>query len=366
MSRLLLVDTSDRLPGLLPLHGWSALVSSDLVLVSSTDHPFVGDLEMADLPVEVLGRDRVQSMAGLDLLAAGGDPERAAWGRAVADRVEETGGDVAWLRGPGDGDADLHAMAMEAAQRSLEVEVVYFGAEPRGAALLDLVGVMARLRGPGGCPWDREQDHASLGAYAVEEVYELLEAIHSGDPEAVREELGDVLLQVVFHAQIATDDATFDVDDVARGIADKLVRRHPHVFADGDARTPDQVSLRWDELKAEEKPDRDGPFDGVPTALPALQLVEKYQRRAARAGVDDVDPGQAAAGVRDALAAVQDGSDSSRTAGVGDLLAAVVALARAYDVDPEAALRGSAHRYRERVEAAVSAAPDAPRGHTGG
>ncbi|MDP8977217.1 MAG: MazG family protein, partial [Actinomycetota bacterium] len=146
------------------------------------------------------------------------------------------------------------------------------------------MAVEERLRGPGGCPWDREQSHRSLARYAVEEVYELLEAIEDDDSDAIREELGDVLLQVVFHAQIAQDEGRFTIDDVARGIVDKLVRRHPHVFSDAQVSGADEVIANWDRLKRDEKP-RAGVFEGVPAALPALQYAATLLRRAAEAGV---------------------------------------------------------------------------------
>ena len=147
---------------------------------------------------------------------------------------------------------------------------------------------MDRLRSPGGCPWDAEQTHASLAPYAVEEAYELAEAATTAplDRAHLREELGDLLLQVVFHARVAQEDPydPFDLDDVARGIAEKLRRRHPHVFADGDAQTPQQVVDRWEELKAAEKPERTGLFDGVPAGMPALERAAKYVARLDRAG----------------------------------------------------------------------------------
>jgi XTP/dITP diphosphohydrolase len=356
MPRLLLVDTSDVLPGLLPIHGWSALMTSDLVLTASEDHPFTPHLDAAELRHEIVpSPDEGSALARQDLLSGLSpvDKARAEW---IVDRVREVG-EVTYLFGPSDGEAFTRTLGMEAARAQVEVEVVYFGVAPKGTRLLELVAVEERLRGPGGCPWDLEQDHASLGRYAIEEVYELLEAIASGDPEAVQEELGDVLLQVVFHAQIADDEGTFDIDAVAGGIAEKLVRRHPHVFADVDVADSSEVMRNWEDLKAQEKPERDGPFDGVPTAQPALQLVEKYQKRAAKHGFDRVSADEALDEVRAAVEAFASAnSEDGRAMSLGDLLAAVVDVARRHRIDPESALRGSARRFRSRFERLVEAA----------
>jgi NTP pyrophosphatase (non-canonical NTP hydrolase) len=160
-----------------------------------------------------------------------------------------------------------------------------------GAGLLELMGVMARLRRE--CPWDAEQTHESLAPHLLEESYEALDALESGDPDAVREELGDVLLQVYFHAEVAserTDGTGYTIDDVADGIAAKLVRRHPHVFGDVNVSGPDEVKLNWDAIKAAERQAKGGPgsvLDGVPFGQPALALAAQLQRRAQRAGVPD-------------------------------------------------------------------------------
>ncbi|MBW3604678.1 MAG: nucleoside triphosphate pyrophosphohydrolase [Actinobacteria bacterium] len=227
--------------------------------------------------------------------------------------------------------------------------------------LLELVEVEQRLRGPDGCPWDREQDHATLAPHAVEEVYELLDAIASGTDDDIREELGDVLLQVVFHAQIADDDGRFDIDAVARGIADKLVRRHPHVFADARADDAASVMRNWEQLKAAEKPERDGIFDGVVAGQPALTLVAALQTRAAALGFAWPDAAPALAKVREELAELEQAPAERQAHEVGDLLAAVIAAARQLDVDPDLALRAHAARFRQRFERAVALA-DAPPG----
>jgi XTP/dITP diphosphohydrolase len=350
MARLVLIDTADALPGLLPLHAWSALMSTELVLVRTADHPFLGGLQVADLRTEVVPDDvEAAGLTRSDLLG-GLTPQHKGQAEWITDRTAQVG-EVAYLYGSADSDAFTRTLGMEAARAGLEVEVVYFGLAPRGAALLDLVDVEGRLRAPDGCPWDLEQDHASLARYAVEEVYELLEAIASGDPDAIREELGDVLLQVVFHAQIAEDAGGFDIDDVARGISEKLVRRHPHVFGDAQAATAADVQASWDDLKAAEKPDRTGPFDGVVAAQPALGYAEKVLSRAAKHG----SPWPAGEEAEDRVAEELGGlaaatGDEERAAALGDLLLAVTALAREHGIDTDLALRGAAQRLRAAVE----------------
>jgi XTP/dITP diphosphohydrolase len=195
-------------------------------------------------------------------------------------------------------------------------------------ALSRLIGVMDRLRSPGGCPWDAEQTHESLVRHAIEEVYELADAIATGSREDLREELGDVLLQVVFHARVAQDHPTdpFGIDDVAAALTDKLVARHPHVFGDVAVSGADEVHANWERIKGETK-NRGSILEGVPSALPALQRAQKILSRAERAGV----PYRAEAG-----------------ADVGTALIALVARAEAEGVDAEGALR-DATRSLERA-----------------
>jgi XTP/dITP diphosphohydrolase len=211
---------------------------------------------------------------------------------------------------------------------------------------------MDRLRSPGGCPWDAEQTHESLLKYAIEETFELVEAVENGDRAHLREELGDLLLQVMFHARIASEHASdpFDIDDVAAGIAAKLISRHPHVFATdtpgGDATTAAQVEQNWEALKAAEK-GRSSAMDGVPLAQPALALADKLLSRAAKAPM--VVPVPAAAVAADVE--------------IGDVLFSVVVAARARGLDAEAELRAAARRFADRVRAAESDLPPAA-GHT--
>jgi XTP/dITP diphosphohydrolase len=208
----------------------------------------------------------------------------------------------------------------------------------KGERFLELVEVMDRLRSPGGCPWDAEQTHASLVKYLLEEAYETAEAIEDGDGSALREELGDVLLQVVFHARIAEEQAVdaWDIDDVAGGIIDKLVRRHPHVFAGARADTAGDVEANWEALKAAEK-GRTSAADGVPMAQPALALASALLGRSAKAGL----------GVRVDTAIERPVFVDE--AAIGRLLLAVVALAREAHVDAEAALRAAARELRAEI-----------------
>ncbi len=222
-----------------------------------------------------------------------------------------------------------------------------------GRQLLELVRVMARLRGPGGCPWDAEQTHASLARHLLEETHELLAAIDAGDGAAIRDELGDVLLQVVFHAQIAADDAGWDVDDVAQGLVEKLVRRHPHVFGEVEVSGADEVLLNWEQIKAEEKGgDAGGLEDDIPASLPALARASKVQRRAAGFGFDWRTREAAMAKLREELAELEAaGTPEEAEAELGDVLFAAAAVARRLGVDPESALRRTTTRFAERYAA---------------
>lgn len=212
----------------------------------------------------------------------------------------------------------------------------------------ELVAVMDRLRSPGGCPWDARQTHASLVEYLIEEAYELVEAIESGDTAHMREELGDLLLQVVFHARIAQEEPEpYDIDDVAAGITTKLIARHPHVFGDpatttDRVETPEDVEARWHALKAAEK-GRASVTDGIPAALPALLLAAKLLARSDGLGVELPAAPQA----QDILATLP--QDSEGEDALGELLLALVAGARERGWDAEAALRGATGTHRERI-----------------
>lgn len=222
-----------------------------------------------------------------------------------------------------------------------------------GDRLLDLVKVMARLRAPGGCPWDREQTHASLARHLLEEAHEALDAIDAGDRDALRDELGDVLLQVVFHAQMAADDGAWDVDDVADGIVRKLIRRHPHVFGDVAVSGADEVLVNWERIKADEKGSRapEDLEDDIPATLPALARAAKVQRRAAGWGFAFRTDEAAIAALRDEVAELEAaGGTKHAEQEIGDVLFAAVAVARRLDVDAESALRRTTRGFAERYE----------------
>ncbi|MCC7384978.1 MAG: nucleoside triphosphate pyrophosphohydrolase [Deltaproteobacteria bacterium] len=222
-----------------------------------------------------------------------------------------------------------------------------------GAAFERLVGIMARLRGPGGCPWDREQDLRSLRPYLIEEAYEVLEAIEEGSSDAHREELGDLLLQVVFQAELRREAGTFDAADVTHGIADKLVRRHPHVFGELAADGVRQAFEHWEAMKAKEKNGR-SVIDGVPKALPALLRAQRTTEKASRVGFDWPDASGPLAKLREELGelerAMEEGDRAGVEAEIGDLLFSVVNLSRFLEVGAEDALHGTIERFRRRFQ----------------
>jgi tetrapyrrole methylase family protein/MazG family protein len=221
-----------------------------------------------------------------------------------------------------------------------------------GAAFERLVEIMARLRAPGGCPWDREQDFDSIKRYLLEETYEVMDAIDARDFEGLAEELGDLLLQPVFFAQMASEEGRFDIADSLTAINEKLVRRHPHVFGDGDAKTSDEVLQRWDEIKAEEKPRPKGLLAGVPRSVPALVEAQQIARKAAGAGFDWPSIDQVFDQLREELDELHEAREESRPERlqdeIGDLLFVIVNLARFLKVDPEQALRGTNAKFRRR------------------
>ena len=225
-------------------------------------------------------------------------------------------------------------------------------------AFQTLVDIVARLRAPDGCPWDREQTHQSLTPYLIEETYEAVEEIDANSMPGLREELGDVLLQVMLHSEIASEGGHFTVDDVIEGLVNKLIRRHPHVFGDADARTAEEVAARWEVLKSEE---RHGAslMEGVPANLPALTYAQRTQGRAANVGFDwpNVDGVLAKVAEEAAeLAEVVGTEDSDDVTDahaaqeweMGDLLFSLVNLARRMDIDAEGALRHANRRFVNR------------------
>jgi MazG family protein len=223
-----------------------------------------------------------------------------------------------------------------------------------GDELEKLLGLMARLRGPSGCPWDREQTMASLRPFILEEAYELVEAVSSGEGEAIREELGDLLLEVVFVNQIASEEKLFEMSEVIRGIHDKLVRRHPHVFESERVASAGQALERWDEIKEREKTDRGSALDGVPKSLAALARAQKISSRAAKAGFDWKSATEVEAKLDEELEeldeAVASGSATRVEEELGDVLFALVNLARHLGVDAEVALSTATDKFGERFK----------------
>ncbi len=235
-------------------------------------------------------------------------------------------------------------------------------ADPAAAGRMrELLAIMSRLRAADGCPWDKEQSFASIAPYTIEEAYEVADAAERGDMQHLKDELGDLLFQVVFHSQLASEANHFDFEAVAGAICDKLVRRHPHVFGNGGPTTPAEQSVLWEEIKAQERGaaggSQSGHLDGVPQALPALMRAYKLSKRAARVGFDFEHSSQSADKVAEELAEVRDAAGAAATfEEVGDLLFAAANLARKLDVDAEAALRSANAKFERRFRAMESLA----------
>ncbi|WP_413758624.1 nucleoside triphosphate pyrophosphohydrolase [Streptomyces sp. MMBL 11-3] len=318
-GRIVLLTTSHRVaPGLLSWPAWQALHGADRVLCADGAHPQLPYLREAGVEVEEAAPDAQELV---DLCAGGRTVTVVATGEGEPRLTDG----LARLAGSG-------RVAMP------DLELLPASYDLPGARLLDLVQVMDRIRLE--CPWSSQQTHKGLAKYGIEEAYELVEAIEEGDRDELREELGDVLLQVVFHSRIAEEgdpqdgSDPFSVDDVAAGIVTKLIHRHPHVFGDESASTPEEVKEHWLRTKAEEKR-RTSVTEGVPLGQPGLALAAKLASRARTAGLDVPLP---------------------RGEGVGYELLALAVRAESDGVDPEAALRAAARAYRDAIrttEAAV-------------
>ncbi|MFE6776390.1 MazG family protein [Streptomyces sp. NPDC057702] len=346
-GRLVLLTTTHRVaPGLLSWPAWQALRAADRVLCADANHPQLPYLRDAGVRVEIAeptARDLV-AYCVVDAADTAPDPHSppAPAAPAPAATAAEPGDDARGGRyvvvlTSADGESaltnDLAALAGSGRAAVPDLELLPGSYDLPGARLLDLVQVMDQIRLA--CPWSRERTHQDLAKYGIEEAYELVEAIEAGDREELREELGDVLLQVVFHARIAQEDAAepFGIDDVAATIVDKLVHRHPHVFGDAVALTPDDVKAHWLRTKAIEKR-RASVTEGVPLGQPALALAAKLASRARMAGVSALPEGP----------------------GVGYALLELAAGAEAEGIDPETALRAAARTYRDAIRAAEAAA----------
>ena len=230
--------------------------------------------------------------------------------------------------------------------------------KPYSDGIAAIFEVVHRLRAPGGCPWDREQTHESLRPYLLEETYELLEAIDSGDDAKMMEELGDLLLQVAMHAEIAAEEGRFDTAQVSEAVAAKMVKRHPHVFGDRSVANAEEVLRNWEHQKMDESRkagSEDSVVDRVPSTQPALAWALGLQKRAARVGFDFPSPAAAAESVAEEARELAGVSDHDRAfEEMGDLLFAIVSLARSLKVNPEDALRVAGQRFRRRFAAAES------------
>ena len=301
---------------LLTLREWRSLRSRSTVLFEDPRHPLREVLDLEGLSTEPLTEPLPTADDDDVAVVLGPGSERLRF-------LAQAGAEVSV--GPAAGPDALTAVAGAVIARRA------------ATSLGELALVMARLREPGGCPWDHEQTHESLQVHLLEEAHEVLEAIDEGKlGSELEEELGDLLLQVVFHAQMAADAGRFDIDGVARSIVTKLVHRHPHVFSDTSVSGASEVVANWETLKAAEKTERKGPFDGIPTGLPALLAAHKTQKRAAALGFHATED-QARAGIEDATAAGD----------VGMALFWLVALSRATGIEPEAALRRATKAFQE-------------------
>ncbi|MVO85927.1 nucleoside triphosphate pyrophosphohydrolase [Streptomyces sp. p1417] len=314
VGRVVLLTTSHRVaPGLLSWPAWQALHGADEVLCADATHPQLPYLREAGVDVK-----QAAPTAEELVRACAGDRTVLVVATAEGDRPLTDG--LARLAGSG-------RVPMP------DLELLPGSYDLPGARLLDLVQVMDRIRAE--CPWSSRQTHRGLAKYAIEEAYELVEAIEEGDTDELREELGDVLLQVVFHARIAeeAEDGAFSVDDVAAGIVDKLIHRHPHVFGEDTASTPEEVKAHWLRTKAQEK-QRTSVTEGIPLGQPALALTAKLASRVRTAGLEVPLP---------------------TGDGPGYELLALAARAESEGTDPEAALRAAARAYRDAVLVAEAA-----------
>jgi tetrapyrrole methylase family protein/MazG family protein len=235
-----------------------------------------------------------------------------------------------------------------------------------GQRFLELLGVMTRLRGENGCPWDREQTRDSLRPFLVEETYEVLDALETGDAGRIREELGDLLFQVVFHTELAVERGEFSMAELLEALIAKMTRRHPHVFGDRPVGSAAEALAQWEAIKASEGKRSRSALDGVPRGLPALHHAQRVQHKAARVGFDWPDAAGALEKVHEELdevgEALQQGGDEALRAELGDLLFAVVNVARLANVDPEGALQAAVKRFGRRFESMEDAARDEGRG----
>ncbi|CAN5719304.1 nucleoside triphosphate pyrophosphohydrolase [soil metagenome] len=343
-GRLVLLATTHRsTPGALTWPAWSVL-RAGRVLAGDSTHPLLPYLAEAGVQVELLPDRDAQRIAHalMDAAAAAPLDIPVVW-------VSRVDGDPAL----GPALAAAVTSAASGGRNVPEIEVLHGSHDLPGTRLLDLVALMDRLRSPGGCPWDAEQTHDSLLPYLLEETYEVAEAVETGDLSLLREELGDLLLQVVFHARLATEYAVdpWSIDDVAAGIVDKLVRRHPHVFGTTTVAGAAEVKANWEQLKVAEK-GRRSVTDGVPLGQPALASAAALLGRGQRAGL--IGP------LSETRPGIPNVTDPDQ---LGDHLLAVVSRSVELGIDPEVALRTAVRRLRDELRAAESLPTVANGGH---
>ncbi|HET6478608.1 MAG TPA: nucleoside triphosphate pyrophosphohydrolase [Actinoplanes sp.] len=313
-ARIVLLVTSPRLPaGLLTAAAWDVLRSHPVFTAADSEQAEA--LRKSGVPVTVIEPDPERLLAELD--------------------HSGNGAAVVWLGGPAGDENFARSLGLRLAREPAlaELELMYGSWDPPGARLLDAVAVMDQMLSPGGDPWKRAQTHRTLASYLLEESYEAYDAIEADDTDALREELGDVLLQIVLHARLAEElpeDEAWSIDDVAGGLVDKMVRRNPHVYAGLKVADLAEITENWDRIKKAEK-SRDSALDGIALSQPALALAAKIIQRAQRAGLDVPLPTGAALGPR---------------------LLRIVAEARADGVDAEQELRRAALAYADAVRAA--------------
>ncbi|RIV39490.1 nucleoside triphosphate pyrophosphohydrolase [Micromonospora radicis] len=327
MPRIVLLVTSPRLPaGLLTAAAWDVVRSAPVLTAAESE--LTTALRVAGAEVGVPDGPPVPAL--LDAVAAHGT--------------------VVWLAGPAGDESLARELGLRLAREPAlaELELMYGSWDPPGARLLDAVAVLDRLLSPGGDPWKRAQTHQSLAGFLLEECYEAYDAISVGDTDALREELGDVLLQVVLHARLAEElpeGERWTVDDVAGGLVDKMIRRNPHVFAGAQAGSLAEITANWERIKQAEK-SRDSVLDGIAMSQPALALAAKILERAARVGLNLPLP----------LPEAQPDAEAA----LGGTLLAAVAQARAAGLDPETALRRATLAHAESIRAAESSIPRPP------
>ncbi|MFJ8577006.1 nucleoside triphosphate pyrophosphohydrolase [Micromonospora sp. NPDC093277] len=326
-ARIVLLVTSPRLPaGLLTAAAWDVVRSAPVL--AGAESELTGAVRTAGAEVTVVAEGATQAL--LDAVAA-----------------HDT---AVWLAGPTGDESLARELGLRLAREPglAELELMYGSWDPPGARLLDAVEVMDRLASPGGDPWKRAQTHRSLAGFLLEECYEAYDAISAGDTEELREELGDVLLQVLLHARLAEelpDGRSWTVDDVAGGLVDKMVRRNPHVFGGAEAASIEEIEANWERIKRAEKT-RESVLDGIAMSQPALALAAKILDRAGRIGLAVPPP----------LADTQVDPEAR----LGASLLTAVAAARQAGIDPEAALRRTALAYADAVRTAERAPHPTP------